>query len=206
MKAEEVFRGTKLRLLQLRRWVVSHNPYTYYKLRFIKSRYSVYVTVIVSLIVVAFYFLFIAGSSGSYLVAWYLSLSLAVLALLIMSMPRFIKITNESIEIHCVVDLTLIPFTEIESIEKVSFRSSFRFFPLIASLGFLGFFGYYLDLKHFRLVRVYATSMRRLVMIATKRPRHYLVSVENPDEFIEMISFCDIRNRTKYLSNRNNKI
>ena len=125
-------------------------------------------------------------SSQQYFSAWLIFFVLSVLALVVLSIPRFITLTDEALEIHCVVDLTRIHVEDIESIRRIG-REEFRHLtPLLGSYGFGGYFGYYFDFSGWNFYKLYATERKRLVLIEDIYEDAYIVSCSDPDALVAM--------------------
>jgi Mn2+/Fe2+ NRAMP family transporter len=123
----------------------------------------------------------------SYLRAWLIATFAAVVLLYVLSIPRYLKVTDEAVEIHCIVELTKIAIADISSVTKVERGKDGRLLLLLGSYGFFGYYGYYLNLRHWETVKVYATELHNLIEIEDIYEQKYLVSCNKPDRFIEMV-------------------
>lgn len=106
-------------------------------------------------------------SSGSYLPAWFLILAIALLILLSLSIPRFVKVSPKSLEVHCVLELTTIPFENIKRVKHLSQRDM-RWclpIPMVGIWGVFGYYGYYVDLKEFKMFKLYAGAWSDFIKI-----------------------------------------
>ncbi|MCD8071802.1 MAG: PH domain-containing protein [Alistipes sp.] len=120
-----------------------------------------------------------------YVEAWILAVLGAVVALYILSIPRYVKVDDEFLEIHCVVEMTRIDLRDITSIRKVEpDQPRTRLLCLLGSYGFFGYFGYFLDLGQWDFVKVYATERRNLVEIEDIYKQKYIVSCREADRLI----------------------
>ena len=147
-----------------------------------RSRYITSAVVLLAALgVAAMYFL----SAGDYLPAWSLFFMLTLGTLCGLSIPRFVRVGESAVEIHCIVEITELPYDMIRSVRIRSGRS--RVVPLLASFGFFGYFGFYLDLDNWDIVRVYGGSMRSLVEIEDIFERRYAVGVSDPQAFVEAL-------------------
>lgn len=147
-----------------------------------RSKYITSATVLlVALGVVAMYFL----SAGDYLPAWSLLFMLTLGALCALSVPRFVRLSETAVEIHCTVEITELPYDMIRSVRMLPDRT--KIVPLVASFGFFGYFGFYLDIENWDIVRLYSGSMRSLVEIEDIFERRYAVGVSDPQAFIEAL-------------------
>lgn len=146
----------------------------------------------ITLITIAAIILIYAGLSfsplGEYLPAWFFSISLAVIGLAILSIPRNIRVTPEALEIRCVIEITHIPYDHIKNVRRIGRAELQRVYPVFASMGFFGYFGYYLDVRNWEIIKVYTSSWHGLVMIEDIYEQRYLVNSDRPDELIASIS------------------
>ena len=107
---------------------------------------------------------------GGYLSAWFVSLVVALFALMSLSIPRKIVVKKATVEILCLLDMTEIPRMEIASVQRVDPRQMRWVVPLFGGYGFFGYYGYYFDLKTFEKVVVYASEWKNLVEIVDATP------------------------------------
>lgn len=126
-------------------------------------------------------------SVGDYLPAWFLSIVLAVAALCILSIPRSIRITEKALEIRCVIEITHIPYNHIKELRKVEWQDLKPIVPIFASPGFFGYFGYWLDLSNWDIIKVYASARSGLVIIEDVYERKYLINAPDRDELCRAI-------------------
>lgn len=82
--------------------------------------------------------------------------TVCLLALALLSLPRWVDVSPEGIAIHCLLEVTLIPAGEIRAVELCSAPP--RGFPLWSLPGFGGYCGYWLDPVRLRLFRRYDAS------------------------------------------------
>ena len=80
---------------------------------------------------------------GGYLSAWFVSLVVALFALMSLSIPRKIVVKKATVEILCLLDMTEIPRMEIASVQRVDPRQMRWVVPLFGGYGFFGYYGYY---------------------------------------------------------------
>lgn len=132
---------------------------------------------------------------GSYLAAWFVSVMLAVGLLCILSIPREVRITDDAVEIGCLIEITHIPYNHVRSIRRVTREALSPLVPAFASPGFFGWFGYFLDAKNWDLIKIYASSWEGLVMIEDIYEQRYLINVDSPDELLHAIG-SHIDNKT----------
>lgn len=123
---------------------------------------------------------------SSYLQAWIYSVIIAVTALYVLSIPRYIKVDDENFEIHCLVEMTRIDIRDIASIREVERREYMRgVLPLLGSYGFFGYYGYYFDFRRWETIKVYASELNHLVEIEDIYEQKYLVSCRDAAQLIE---------------------
>lgn len=136
---------------------------------------------------------------SGYLPAWFLSIALALIALCMLSIPRFVRTTSEAVEIHCLVEITIIPVEEIRSVRPVTQQELRRIYLLLGAYGFFGYFGYYLDLNNWDIVKVYASSWNynQLVMIEDIYEQRYLISATQPAELCASIEKRRLAHRSR---------
>ena len=109
-----------------------------YKYRF--SRRTIYWTLIYLVVFGLLGGLLYHLYEGGYLSAWFTSFIVALIALMSLSIPRYIVVTDEKVEVRCLLDITEIKRGEIASVRRVDPKRMKWFFPLF---GGCGFFGYY---------------------------------------------------------------
>ena len=147
-----------------------------------RSRYITAATFLLAASGVAAMYFF---SVGDYLPAWALFFVLTLCALCALSIPRFVRLSDTAVEIHCTVEITEVPYDMIRSVRVVS--DTERIVPLVASFGFFGYFGFFLDTENWDIVRVYTGSMHSLVEIEDIFERRYVVGASNPESFVEAL-------------------
>lgn len=125
-------------------------------------------------------------SGQQYFPAWIIFFILSILALEILSIPRFITLDDEALEIHCVVDMTRIHVEDIESIRRIGREEFKRLTPLLGSYGFGGYFGYYFDFSAWNFYKLYATERKHLVLIEDIYEDSYIVSCPDPDTLVDL--------------------
>ena len=145
------------------------------------QRITILIFVLIGLIVAAlFYF-----GHGNYMPAWFISFVVAVSALYVLSIPRYIEVRDDALEIHCILEMTRIHASDLNALHKVE-RSELRgLIPLLGSYGFFGYYGYYLNLRKWELVKVYAGEWDHFVEIEDIYEQKYLISCRQADKLIE---------------------
>ena len=116
---------------------------------------------------------------GGYLSAWFVSLVVALFALMSLSIPRKIVVKKATVEILCLLD--------IASVQRVDPRQMRWVVPLFGGYGFFGYYGYYFDLKTFEKVVVYASEWKNLVEIVDIYEQRYYVSCTQADELVALL-------------------
>lgn len=133
---------------------------------------------------IGLYFLY----EGEYLSAWFTSFVGALLVLMALSIPRKLVVTEEKVEVRCLLDITEIPREEIASVRRVE-RSEMRWMmPIFGGCGFFGYYGHFIDLRHWDRVLIYASMWRKMVEINTIYEDRLWVSCSDPDALIALLS------------------
>lgn len=144
---------------------------------------SIGVLALIVAVVCALYLLY----DGGYISAWFLSITVAVIALCVLSIPRQIRINEATIEIHCVLEMTEIELIDVASVERVERQQIKWLLPIVASFGLFGYYGIYFDFRVLDWVHVYASHWDNLVMITDKYEQQFLVSSDEPERLISTI-------------------
>lgn len=125
---------------------------------------------------------------GGYLSAWFTSFVVALLALMALSIPRRIVVSDEKVEIRCLLDITEIARSEIASVRRVDARDMKWFLPLFGGCGFFGYYGHFIDLRHLERVRLYASEWRNFVEITDIYEERLYVSCSDADRLVAELS------------------
>ncbi|MEG1700273.1 MAG: PH domain-containing protein [Alistipes sp.] len=153
-----------------------------YKYHF--DRTTIYWTLIYlvafSLLGILLYFLY----EGGYLSAWFTSFIVALITLMSLSIPRSIKVTDEKVEVRCLLDITEIRRDEIASVRRVDTRHMKWFLPIFGGCGFFGYYGHFIDLRRFERVRLYASEWRNFVEIVDIYEDRLYVSCAEADRLV----------------------
>ncbi|MDE6710821.1 MAG: hypothetical protein K2J53_00160 [Alistipes sp.] len=128
---------------------------------------------------------------GGYLSAWFTSFIVALIALMALSIPRKIVVTDETVQIRCLLDLTEIRREEIASVRQVDIAHMKWIVPFFGGCGFFGYYGYFLDLRHFERVRVYATEWRHFVEIVDIYEEKLYVSCRDAEKLVTELTPLD---------------
>lgn len=126
-----------------------------YKYRF--SRRTIYWTLIYLVVFGLLGGLLYHLYEGGYLSAWFTSFIVALIALMSLSIPRYIVVTDEKVEVRCLLDITEIKRGEIASVRRVDPKRMKWFFPLFGGCGFFGYYGHFLDLRR---LNAYVCTLR----------------------------------------------
>lgn len=124
---------------------------------------------------------------GGYLSAWFLSFALAFVALTVLSIPRKIAVSETTLYIRCILDITEIPFDNIVTVRPVGKKDMRWVFPIFGCYGFFGYYGHFVDLKSMRHLEIYASTWRNFIEITTVYEKTYIVSCTDRDELISLL-------------------
>lgn len=125
---------------------------------------------------------------GGYILAWFISLMVAIIALATLSIPRRLRLSDEGVEICCISDYTHIAHEEIASVRVVSPKEMTYFVPIFASVGFFGYFGLYLNLRKLDFVKMYASKWSDFIEITDIYDDKYYISCDKCDEVVALIA------------------
>lgn len=150
------------------------------------DRRSKRITFAASVLILAMFIAVLFLSGRAYVPGWILGLLICLIALYILSIPRFIRIDSEALEIHCIVELTKIHVEDIEIIRRIDRNELSPMMPLLGSYGFFGYYGYYFNLWGWNVYKVYASKRRDLVYIEDIYEDIFVVNCDEADELIEM--------------------
>ena len=128
-----------------------------YKYRF--SRRAIYWTLVYLVVFVLLGWLLYHLYEGGYLSAWFTSFIVALIALMSLSIPRRIVVTDEKVEVRCLLDF--------------------------GGCGFFGYYGHFLDLRRFERVRLYASEWKNFVEITDIYEDRLYVSCSDADRLVE---------------------
>lgn len=159
---------------------------TIYKYRF--SRRTIYLSVVHLAVYCLFGWFLYHLYEGGYLSAWFASFVVALMALMSLSIPRKIVVTDDSVEIRCLLDITEIRREEIAAVRRVEPHGMKWIIPLMGSYGFFGYYGHYFDLRRFERVRIYASEWRDLVEIVDIYEERLYVSCRDADALVAQLT------------------
>ncbi len=151
-----------------------------YRLNKATKRNTVITAAILAVVIVLLSML----SNSGYIAIWFLSFIAIILLLYILSIPRRVEITDDTLEIHCVVELTTIDLENIRSVRKMAPGEMKYCFPVLGSYGFFGYYGYYFSFSEMTLLKIYASQWNNFIRIEDIYEDIYVVNCSNPDEFI----------------------
>ena len=124
---------------------------------------------------------------GGYILAWFCSLILAVLALMTLSIPRRVVVDDEGIEIQCLAEDTTFTYQDIAHIRKVKSSTLRSCLPLFGAVGFFGYYGRFFNLRTMEVVYIYASRWDKFVEITDTEGRKYYISCEEQEDIIERV-------------------
>ena len=139
--------------------------------------------IFVTIIAFALYKLY----TGGFFSAWFISLMVALAALMVLSIPRRIVLLDDRLEIQCVFDITEFDIREIASMRKVSKRDMRWMIRIFGSAGFFGYYGKYLNIKEFDIVTIYASEWDNFVEITDIYDSRTYVSCREADNLINTV-------------------
>ena len=126
--------------------------------------------------------------TGGFFSAWFVSFVLALMALMILSIPRRIVLLDNKVEIQCIFDITEIDIAEIAQIEKVDKEKLRWTMLLFGSSGFFGYYGKYFDFKELEFVTIYASEWNNFVEIVDIYDSRTYVSCRDAEALIASIN------------------
>ena len=129
------------------------------------------------------YFLY----EGGYLSAWFTTFIGALIALMALSIPRKIVVSDASVEIRCLLDVTEIRRDEIKRVRRIDPQQMKWVVPIFGGCGFFGYYGHYFDLRRFERVLLYASVWRNFVEIEDIYDERVIVSCPDPDRLVEQL-------------------
>ncbi len=129
-------------------------------------------------------------NEGNYVSVWAIFFAVSILALFILSFPRYVVVENDTLEIHCVVQMVRLAVEEIEYVKKIDRSEMNRCMPLIGSFGFGGYYGSYMNLRYLHTFKLFAGEWNNFVKIKTIYEEYYIISVADADGLIETVARC----------------
>lgn len=151
------------------------------------DRRTILLTVLILLLCTAGAVLLYTLYTGGFFSAWFVSFVLALIALMILSIPRRIVLLDNTLEIQCIFDITEIDVSEIARIRKVRTRKLRWAMLLFGSAGFFGYYGKFFDLKEFEVITIYASEWNNFVEIVDIYDSRTYVSCRDADALIASV-------------------
>lgn len=127
-----------------------------------------------------------------YIVAWVGAILFALWLLCLLSTPTRIIVDADNVELRCVLESTYIPTESIADVKQLDNNGLSGKIPILATCGFMGYTGRYIDLGSGKIHRTYITHRHKCVAIHTSR-RRYIVSCNNPQLLVMAIN--EVRQR-----------
>lgn len=121
---------------------------------------------------------------GGYFSAWFTSFIGALIALMALSIPRRIVVTEQTLEVRCLLDITEIHRDEIASVRRVDARQMKWIIPIFGACGFFGYYGHFFDLRRLDRVRIYASKWSNFVEITDIYEERLYVSCDEADRLV----------------------
>ena len=146
------------------------------------------ITVITIIIILAVLGLIILIGLGSYFSAWVLTFIISIISIYILSIPRYIDVRDDCVEIHSVLELTIINIEDVTRVRTLENKKMRGCFPIWGSFGFFGYYGYYIAPRKMELIKIYAGSWSNFVEIMDLYGQKYVVSCSNPQELVDLIT------------------
>lgn len=147
----------------------------------------IYSSILYILLVVGLSVLLAFVYEGGYISAWFISLILAVLALMVLSIPRRVVVDDEGIEIQCIAEDTTLAYEDIASIRKVEKREMNACLPIFGAVGFFGHYGRFLNLRTMEFIHIYASRWGKFVEITAIDGSKYYISCEERSDIIKRV-------------------
>ena len=157
----------------------------------LKTKYRTIIHFVVFFVIAAALLIMV---DGSYFLAWFISIVIAAIALMVLSIPRRVVLTEEGIDICCISDYTYIPYSEVAAIRTVTNEEMKWVMPLFAASGFFGYYGSYIDLKSMDFVKIYASKWSNFIEITDIYEDKYYISCDKESEFVErVLSYASLK-------------
>lgn len=163
-----------------------------FKYKYILDTFARRCTIMVVWLLI-FFVCLLSDFASAYFTAWVIFFSLFVLALFVLSVPRSLVVGDDDFQIRCVLNIVVIKKADIKQVKPLSRSVSRYMFPLVASHGFGGYYGYYYNLSTRCFVKMYASERDNLVQITDVNGKNYVVSCDNPQELIRQLDILLMR-------------
>jgi hypothetical protein len=105
------------------------------------------------------------GDGAYYLAAVTATVLLALAILMMLSIPRYVNIGAQGIEIVCLMEVKMIPSAEIASIEWIDRLPLRGSLPIGCMAGFGGYCGYWFSLRTLRPFKIYASQRVKPLLV-----------------------------------------
>lgn len=152
--------------------------------RFNIDRRTIAYTVLTFVVFAAVAFALLKFYAGGFFSAWFISLVLAIIALMVLSVPRSMLLTENTLEIRCVSDITVLELQEIASVRVLTPHDMRRVIPLFGAIGFFGYYGKFFDFKELETITIYASEWNNFVEITDIYDYRTIVSCRDGEAFI----------------------
>ena len=137
-----------------------------------------------AVVAAALYYLF----DGGYMFAWFVSIAIAIVLLMLLSIPRYVVLNEEGIDICCISDHTHIEYDKIAYVRMVNKRSMRYMLPIFASVGFFGYYGVFLNLRKMDFVKIYASNTGDSIEIVDIYEDKYYISCNDLSELYNQLN------------------
>ena len=124
---------------------------------------------------------------GGYFSAWFSTSIGALLILMALSIPRKLVLTDQTLSVQCLLDVTELPREEIATIRRVEEEELHGIIPLFGGCGFFGYYGRFFDLKNFERLTIYASEWRNMVEITTIYEDKIWLSCSEAEQLIALL-------------------
>ena len=124
---------------------------------------------------------------GGYFSAWFSTSIGALLILMALSIPRKLVLTDQTLSVQCLLDVTELPREEIATIRRVEEEELHGIIPLFGGCGFFGYYGRFFDLKNFERLTIYASEWRNRVEITTIYEDKIWLSCSEAEQLIALL-------------------
>ncbi|MBQ9138167.1 MAG: hypothetical protein IJX65_06000 [Alistipes sp.] len=158
-----------------------------FEYRYTLDSHTKYRTVVHFLLFIAVAVGLVILFNGGYMLAWFISIVVAVLALMTLSIPREVIVGQDGVDICCISDYTFIPYNEIASIRRVESEQMKWIIPVFAASGFFGYYGIWLNLKGMEFVKMYASRWGNFVEITDIYEDKYFISCDNECDLVQRV-------------------
>lgn len=125
---------------------------------------------------------------GGYMFAWFVSIAIAIVMLMLLSIPRYVVLNSDSIDICCISDYTHIDFDKIAYVRIVKKGSMRYMLPIFAAIGFFGYYGLFLNLRKMDFVKIYASKIGESIEITDIYEDKYYITCDNLSELYEHLN------------------